>query len=270
MAKDSDTAKSSKKKNRKGEVDSVISGKSRGRKESDSNRGKSPRRDAKDNEKSPKAKSPSRRGVKKEESPNKKNMKKNKNRSDHSTRSDASSTITGENVLEVIPPEYYRNPEPMLYYLPKMVHQSERTTSSSTNGKGQLASLKFPSLRVLLQAAEDDIRLHRARIQAAKARDPSLLRSYKLETDANWLLRQQRLNERELMLSKLDTERTMILKELNSETKGLTATEKTQVQLARWQRLLELYVYTPQNSDQDLDFLGVLKNLLEGIQEVSG
>jgi hypothetical protein len=176
-------------------------------------------------------------------------------------------SITGENILDGLPPKYYRNPEPMLYYLPKMVHQSERMTTTATT-KGQMASSKFPSLRVLLQAAEDDIRLHRARIQAAKARDSSLLRSYKLETDANWLARQQRLNERELMLSKLDTERTMILKELASEVKGLTATEKTQVQLARWQRLLELYVYTPQNNDQDLDFLGVFKNLLEGIQEV--
>ena len=251
------------------------SGKSRrgrGKSPTPSSRGKSP----KGRGKSPKRdKSPStRKGKKKElDDPSKKTVssggktKKTTKMSDSSVRSEHSASITPENVLDVIPQEYYRNPEPLLHYLPKMVNQSKREKVS--NSKGQLASSKFPNLRVLLQAAEDDIRLHRARLQAAKARDASLLRSYKIETDQNWLARQQRLNERELMLSKLDTERAMILKELTTETKGLTNQEKTQVQLARWQRLLDLYVYMPQNNDEGLDFLGVLKNLLEGIAEVS-
>lgn len=197
---------------------------------------------------------------------------------------------TIENVLEVIPQEYLFDPntaEPMLHFLPKMMAGSAAASSTSPSGSGKNAgpassagatNIKFPNLRVLLAAAEDDIRLHRARKQAGKNHDVSLLRTYKIETDSAWLARQQRLNERELMLSKLDTERTMIMKELQTDTKGLTAQEKTQVQLARWQRALELYVYTINNLQQplsnrdiqnNLDFLELLEKLLEGIAEVS-
>ena len=268
MAKDSDAAKSPKKKSKKISLDDSVKS---GSKSARSGRAKSPKpTKSPKREKSPARTSKTKKGGDDSTAPSKKSpSKKSTKRSDLSVRSADSSSIAPENVLDVIPAEYYRNPEPILHYLPKMVLQSEKAAVSTTNSKGQMASSKFPNLRVLLQAAEDDIRLHRARIQAAKARDSALLRSYKIETDGNWLVRQQRLNERELMLSKLDKERAIILKELSSETKGLTTTEKTQVQLARWQRLLELYVYMPQNNDEDLDFLGVLKNLLEGIQEVS-
>lgn len=122
--------------------------------------------------------------------------------------------------------------------------------------------------RVLLAAAEDDIRLHRARLQAAARQDVSLLRTYQLETDSQWLARQQRLNERELMLSKLDTERPIILKELITPPTGLTAEEAAQVQLARWQRALELYVYSPKQQDE-LGMLELLEQLSEGVAEVS-
>ena len=198
------------------------------------------------------------------------------------------------NVLEIIPQEYLLDPyfvEPILHFLPKMIANSAASGGSKASaspgggsagagsaGSGGQAATKFPNLRVLLAAAEDDIRLHRARKQAGLNDDVSLLRTYKIEGDSAWLERQQRLNERDLMLSKLETERAMILKELASDTKGLTAQEKTQVQLARWQRALELYVYTSVDDQQrnkhwkgakNLDFLELLEKLLEGIAEVS-
>jgi hypothetical protein len=211
-----------------------------------------------------------------------------------------------ETVLDVIPQDYLFNPniaEPCLHYLPKAVALAANAAAMSAAQNTQANNtLKFPNLRLLLAAAEDDLRLHRARVQAGKATDPSLLRSYKIATDATWLARQQRLNERVLMLQKLDTERTLILKELlqagDSTTRGLTAKEKTQVQLARWQRALELYVYAPphktspssshlannnnatdassssalaaalKGEENNLDLLGLLEKLLEGIAEV--
>ena len=52
--------------------------------------------------------------------------------------------------------------------------------------------------------------------------------------------------ERELLLGKLDMERNLIVKELlEGNTAGLTAKEATAIQLARWQRALELYIYDP-------------------------
>ena len=177
---------------------------------------------------------------------------------DISMQSDLTSSYpTAGDVLEKIPSEYLKNPEtaePVLHYLPKMVASTGMVTSSgvagatTTNASPSASNNKnrFPNLRILLAAAEDDIRLHRARQQAGKHRDSKLLKTYKIETDAAWLTRQQRLNERALLLGKLDTERAMILKELlEGNTAGLTAKEATAIQLARWQRALELYVYNP-------------------------
>eukprot|EP00526_Cylindrotheca_closterium_P001991 CAMPEP_0113603118 /NCGR_PEP_ID=MMETSP0017_2-20120614/1110_1 /TAXON_ID=2856 /ORGANISM="Cylindrotheca closterium" /LENGTH=1139 /DNA_ID=CAMNT_0000511493 /DNA_START=306 /DNA_END=3725 /DNA_ORIENTATION=- /assembly_acc=CAM_ASM_000147 len=194
---------------------------------------------------------------------------------------DSSGNKNPENILEYIPQEYLDNvetAEPVLHFLPKMVASTDESgASGSTPGSGVQSNTKFPNLRVLLSAAEDDIRLHRARLQAAKANNINFLRSYKIENDEMWLLRQQRLNERTLMLSKLNTERSMILKELQeSNVKGLTPQEMTQVQLARWQRALELYVYKPpklaqaetaEEIERDLEFLGLLEKLLEHITE---
>ena len=223
-------------------------------------------------------------------------------------------TATGD-VLESIPSAYLQNPEgaePNLFYLPKMVASTGMVTSSgaagaTSEGVAKLAAAaaaatpsgrgtnRFPNLRVLLAAAEDDIRLHRARQQAGKYRDSKMLKSYKIETDQNWLTRQQRLNERDLLLGKLDTERSMILKELlEGNTAGLTAKEATAIQLARWQRALELYVYDPPVQSKDatgsakesgelsaakkatqsnvptnLDFLELLEKLMETSAEVS-
>ena len=136
--------------------------------------------------------------------------------------------------------------------------------------------------------------MHRARQQAGKFRDAKLISSYKIENDQLWLTRQQRLHERELLLGKLDMERNLIVKELlEGNTAGLTAKEATAIQLARWQRALELYIYDPpprmekksndkpvspavttgqqdQNDQEkdDLDFLQLLEKLREIIGEV--
>ncbi len=171
---------------------------------------------------------------------------------------DRSIVITADNILDVLPLEFQRydgntSVDPSLYYLPKQANVNSGN--------------KFPNFRVYLGAAEDDVRLHRARLQAAKNGDLSLLRKYQLETDPAWLSRQQRLNERELMLSKLDMERPLILKELLNPPTGLTQEESTQVQLARWQRALELYVYSPNDQDK-LGMLELLEQLSEGVAEV--
>jgi hypothetical protein len=160
------------------------------------------------------------------------------------------------NVLQTIPKEYLSKPdkaEPILYYLPKTSGSNNNENFNSSGGN--IKSNKFPSLRVLLAAAQDDIRLHRARQQAGKYRDPKLISSYKIENDQLWLTRQQRLHERELLLGKLDMERNMIVKELlEGNTAGLTAKEATAIQLARWQRALELYIYDPPTPiEEDID-----------------
>ena len=178
---------------------------------------------------------------------------------DVSLRSERSgaSRYSDNSVLQNIPKEYLSKPEkaePILYYLPK-TSNNNGSESHNSNG-GNIKSTKFPSLRVLLAAAHDDIRLHRARQQAGKFRDPKLISTYKIENDQSWLTRQQRLHERELLLGKLDMERNLIVKELlEGNTAGLTAKEATAIQLARWQRALELYIYDPpaQKDDKNID-----------------
>ena len=211
-----------------------------------------------------------------------------------SSRDGGSSTHThmsssrggGETVLDVIPHEYTImgdnnnntnnvNPEPILHYLPKAI----KSAQSQPRGKHDTPASMFPPLRVLLAAAEDDLRLHRARKQAGMSQDVSKLRTYKLEQDASWLQRQQRLQERLLQLQNLTTEESRIVQELSAEITGLTLQEKTQVQLARWQRALELYVYkvaspadgssSSQSEETKVDLLGELEKLLGGISEVS-
>ena len=218
-----------------------------------------------------------------------------------SERSSLKNSNSDNNVLVSIPKEYLSKPdkaEPILYYLPKIAAKTSndgRNTSSSGNS---MAKNKFPNLRFLLAAAQDDIRLHRARQQAAKYRDLKLLSTYKIESDDVWLTRQQRLHERELLLGKIDMDRNIIIKELlEGKTTGMTAKEATAIQLARWQRALELYVYDPprtqlqkqqqhsssmattatpsgepqqdQQQKTNLDFLQLLEKLREIVIEVS-
>lgn len=268
-------------------------------------RGKSPRRTKPKGTKS----SDKVRGVRRTKSGDSTSSRKrssNKTSSgDASSRSERSGTsrFSDNIVLQNIPKEYLSKPEkaePILYYLPKT--SSNNSGENQSSSSGNIKSNKFPSLRVLLAAAHDDIRLHRARQQAGKFRDPKLISSYKIENDESWLTRQQRLHERDLLLGKLDMERNLIVKELlEGNTAGLTAKEATAIQLARWQRALELYIYDPptrkENSgaekkhrsaasasgdggsalsaqkDQDqkkqnLDFLQLLEKLREIIDEV--
>ena len=91
--------------------DSVKSGSKSAR----SKRTKSPKR-----EKSPARTSKTKKGRDDSTAPSKKfPSKKSTKRSDLSVRSADKSSITPENVLDVIPAEYYRNPEPILHYLPR-------------------------------------------------------------------------------------------------------------------------------------------------------
>ena len=228
-------------------------------------------------------KSPKRSKGKRSKSPKRGKSPKNKSsKRDKLLEKRISLSVNPDSVLEYIPEEYLDRPEtaePMLHFLPKMVPVVEPAEGQSATAAPAADSFKskakFPNLKALLAAAEDDIRLHRARVQAAKEVDVSLLRSYKIETDPQWEARQARLKERKVMLKKLDKERGKILKELlEPSVKGLTAEEMTQVQLARWQRALELYVYAPPSTDEegkkkDLEFMGLLEKLLEGVAEVS-
>jgi len=142
--------------------------------------------------------------------------------------------------------------DPLLYHLPRQAAGTQT---------------KFPNFRILLGAAEDDIRLHRARKQASLHNDLSLLRKYQLEADPQWLARQHRLNERTILLEKLATEGPRIVLDLHTPPTGLTPQETSQVQLARWQRALELYVYSPSTKDA-LGMLELLEQLSEGVAEV--
>lgn len=167
----------------------------------------------------------------------------------------SSTMITAENVLEVLPSDYVvkhaassssssSNVEPVLYHLPKLAAGTTAAAAASSGG----TTTTFPNLRVLMAAAQEDIRLHRARQQAAKERDLRHLKHYQLEQDQLWLARQQRLNERALLWQELLTQGPRIWKDLQegpNPKQGLTAHEATQVQLARWQRALEYYVYSP-------------------------
>ena len=90
------------------------------------------------------------------------------------------------------------------------------------------------------------MRLHRARVQAALHNDTKLIKSYQLDTDPVHLERLQRLEERVRRQEELLQDADTILRELgDTSAKGLTQAEKQQLQLVRWQRALELYVYTP-------------------------
>jgi len=218
-------------------------------------RGKSPRRTKPKGAKS----SDKVRGVRRTKSgdsvSSRKKTSNKTNSGDGSLRSDRAGTsrYSDNNGLQNIPKEYLSKPEkaePILFYLPKT--SSNNSNESYNSSGGNIKSNKFPSLRVLLAAAQDDIRLHRARQQAGKYRDPKLISSYKIENDQLWLTRQQRLHERELLLGKLDMEQHLIVKELlEGNTAGLTAKEATAIQLARWQRALELYIYDPPTRKED-------------------
>jgi hypothetical protein len=68
------------------------------------------------------------------------------------------------NVFETLPPAYQFNPkaaDPVLFYLPRLLQQQQQQNAGGSSTHRNL------SLDQLLTAAEDDVRLHRARIQAS-------------------------------------------------------------------------------------------------------
>jgi hypothetical protein len=177
--------------------------------------------------------------------------------SNHTTSSTLSSTQQqlydkDRSIYDALPPEYRHNPqatEPNLHYLPKLVETAE-----------------LLSLRDLLQAAEQDVRLHRARVKASLEKDTCLVRTYQLATDPSYQARQARLKQREKGLRDLRTNADAIWQALDetAQTQGLTQAERTDLQLQRWQRALEWFVACqPENvSWQDL-----LEKLLAGVSE---
>ena len=194
----------------------------------------------------------------------------------------ASASLRGKNkgeltVYDFIPKTYEHNPtqaEPILYYLPKTVaslqQQAQQTAAGALAAQKKKLELgqavpntPIPSsataptgatLRTLLNAAEEDVRLHRARIKAALDQDLRRLRQYRLENDPTWIQRQEILEERNTIMDQLQTDAQVIWNELQDETKQkkeleFTPAERQQLQLARWQRALELFVYCPNPSE---------------------
>jgi hypothetical protein len=160
-------------------------------------------------------------------------------------------------VYDSIPEEYFLNPrqtDPLLHYLPKLAKDA---------GDQMLDQL---ALRDLLQAAEQDVQLHRARTQAALDNNVKLLRQYQLEKDPNYQARHTRLEERASLVQELESQASTILQALQeiSEARGMTQAERTQLQLDRWQRALELFVLT---NNHDVTWQSLLDQLLEGIAE---
>ena len=150
-----------------------------------------------------------------------------------------------------IPDEYKKNresTEPILYYIQQCPEDA--------------------SLGRLLAAAEEDIRLHQARIKAVVQNNPKLVTEYTFEGDEDLKARQVRKEERLARLKSLQENASTILEELDEVKKGLTNEERIQVKLARWQRALDLYVYSP--AHMKMDMLGLLEKLLEGLSEVRG
>ena len=190
--------------------------------------------------------------------------------------SNTATTMANINIHETLPAEYRYNPtttEPILYYLPRLlqaIQQEQQVALASQAGpvshskKGSstnttiTTNVMIPSnlsvsIREWLRAASGDIRLHRARVQAGLLSNLKLIRTYQLDHDPNYIQRCKNLQEHTVMRDELIHQADTIMQELadsSTITKGYTAYEKQQLQLARWQRALELYVY--QTSSQPL------------------
>lgn len=188
------------------------------------------------------------------------------------------------NTLETLPSEYLYNPkttEPVLYYLPRLLQAVELEQQQQTAGTAAANPSKNPvTLRELLRAAAGDVRLHRARVQAGLHQNHKLIRTYQLETDPEHIARQKRAEERVAQQEELRVEAEAILLSLTdgsrvAASKGLTQAERQQLQLVRWQRALELYVYThhqqhntsSSSSSSTLDWQSLFEKLLDGISE---
>ncbi|CAB9528004.1 expressed unknown protein [Seminavis robusta] len=181
-------------------------------------------------------------------------------------------------VHDYIPKSYQYNPaaaEPILYYMPKTMaslqHQAKQVAAAAIaaqekmiaaghavpNTTPPVSAATAPTgatLRTLLIAAEEDVRLHRARAKAALEQDLRRLRTYRLENDPVWMKRKEILEERNTIIDQLQTDSQQIWNDLlqaqddnkkKKEMDTLSPAERQQLQLARWQKALELFVYCP-------------------------
>jgi hypothetical protein len=173
--------------------------------------------------------------------------------SSSSTSRDTSNSRAERNINDYLPESFLYQPkqaDPILFYLPRLV-QSRRNEPIA--------------LQKLLTAADEDARLHRARVKAGLEQDHRLVRSYKLETDMVYKERKQRLEEQQATCKELEESAERIRNELGQTAPlGMTMAEKTQIQLARWQRALQLYVST---QDDSLNWQTLFEKLLDGIAE---
>ena len=209
-------------------------------------------------------------------------------------------TKDGRNALDFVPEEflYNQHAKPILHFLPKMVKEAHimrdeamgiRRNAAKQQDYEDLfhddtAEVDLIPLDALLEAAQEDVRLHRARIKAGIERDNRLVRTYQLEQDPAYKERQDRLEARESMVKELETAAPTIIKELeeSAEARGMTQSERTQVQLQRWQRALEFYVHSSQHEaskdsgasssgapsvESSLDWQSIFEKLLDGISE---
>jgi hypothetical protein len=178
------------------------------------------------------------------------------------------STGTKDRINDTIPQSFLVNPksaEPELHFLPKLLHNAEEAKSNQAISAGKKKTYQL-SLRNLVKAAEEDIRLHRARVQAGMTRDVRLLRTYQIEADPSYKARKDRLSERASLIEELKTQTESILEGLEEsrDSQGLTLAERAQVHLAHWQRAMELYVHT---QHEGMDWQSVFEYLLHGISE---
>jgi len=177
-------------------------------------------------------------------------------------------------VYDYIPKSYQYNPltaEPIYYHLPKMMsslqRQAEQVATAAVTAQqkmiaaGQAAPHSTPlvssaaaptgaTLRTLLNAAEEDVSLHRGRVKAALEQDLRRIRTYRLENDPVYTKGKEVLEERNTIIDQLQTDAQSIWNELQDESTRklemeLTPAERSQLQLARWQKALELFVYCP-------------------------
>ena len=194
----------------------------------------------------------------------------NSTNNNNNNNNNTAAATANMNIHETLPIEYRYNPtttEPILYYLPRLMQaiQQEQqaalaqqqakskkaSTNPNNNNNNTAVTMIIPSnltvsIREWLRAASGDIRLHRARVQAGLQSNLRLIRTYQLDHDPNHMQRNKNLQEHATMKDELIHQADTIMQELadsSAITKGYTAYEKQQLQLARWQRALELYVY---------------------------
>ena len=166
---------------------------------------------------------------------------------------------------KLVPEDYLYDPlnaEPTLDTIRSAASKYGSSTADPLDhGQDSLQDGKH-SLTTLLNAAEQDVNIHMARIKAVLAQDHKLLESYSQATDAEVQARTARLMEMQEQQSLLDSESASILTSLNEnidinspskmkkEKKQLTQAHVLERRLATWERALHMYIYA--NNDHPL------------------